>query len=340
MKKCNHCDGDIGETDVFCAKCGNMVDGSKQSSEFIRKKSDFVVLGDDKKESSDFILKEEKPTLKKLVSLFNPKKKHKPDHYNDGAKHEESINEVSEDFITTTADVKSKKFFITRSEDEESDSESNPEPNKDKSDDFIIEGYEGVYYSTTRLSKAKMVRYGYIAVSVVIGVLLLFFLFNILNSILFPPLDGPCPYGCCVGMTYEDKLCPGYSVCEANKCVIEACPSDYECCSGTFYQERRCDESTDTCNSNFVCEKKECPYECCTEKDVYSEKTCADDSNCINNRCYLQPCPFECCEDEANYNDKSCSTNYVCAENSCELGVVYDAKKFAGFVKNVVDLVI
>ncbi|MFW5852736.1 MAG: hypothetical protein ACOCUR_01790, partial [Nanoarchaeota archaeon] len=173
--------------------------------------------------------------------------------------------------------------------------------------DFILEGFEGVYYSDSkRITKKKLILFSGVALAVILLGFLMVLAVQYVVELADSQTSGPCPYECCVDTEYEDKLCPGLAKCEGTACVLPQCPEHYECCSGNLYKEKSCDEDYLTCSINFECVKKECPYECCTESDGYLPKDCVNDGNCINNKCHLEPCPHECCIDEIEYDDKEC----------------------------------
>lgn len=322
MKTCNHCGKDVDKNDIFCEYCGNKVGEAKESEEFIRMREDYPIIS--KRDKDVIALTEEKKKfgffsdVLKQVKSFIPKKK-------------EELEFITEQEPVLTEEPKNEKFFITPTEET---------TNNNAKDEFILDDFEGVYTSKLLISGKSLKSFLRIGSAVILTGVILFALSFLFWRLVFPIETGECPYACCVNSTFEDKLCPGYSECVDNSCVLDSCPDEYTCCSGVFFEEKRCAESTDRCTADFTCEKKDCPYECCTERDAFQVKFCENDGNCINNKCYQQPCPFECCDDEVLYNDKSCGVNKVCVTNECQSRVVHDTSKVFGFIKTIIEFIL
>lgn len=74
--------------------------------------------------------------------------------------------------------------------------------------------------------------------------------------------------------------------CESNKCIAKEIQS-VECCY---------DENCATgyyCGSDYKCyeqvqQKTQCPLECCEREDLYFDKPCPSDKQCVNNQCVGQ----------------------------------------------------
>ncbi len=321
MRTCNHCGKSIDEKDVFCEYCGNKVGEAKESEEFIRMREDYPIIS--KRDKDVIALKEEK----KKFRFSNLIKKIKSFSRKNSSVEDEFIAELEPEPVK---EPKNEKFFITPTEDSKQKGEET----------FILDDFEGVYTSKRFISERSLKSFLRIGSAVILTGVILFALSFLFWRLVFPIETGECPYQCCINSSFEDKLCPGYSECENNVCVLEACPADYECCNGVFYEEKDCINPNERCTSDFTCEKKECPYECCTQRDDFQEKLCDNGGNCINNICYRQPCPYECCEDDVLYNDKSCGVNNVCVDYHCQSQVLHDTSKIFGFIKTIVKFIL
>lgn len=209
------------------------------------------------------------------------------------------------------------KSFREKEDSNDTDDKDDGSPKKDN--EFILEGFEGVYYnSSKKISKKQILNYTYIAIGVIFFALILFLAGKFIVSTVSGDQIGECPFDCCINDSYEDKLCPGFATCQNNICVLPDCPEHYECCPQDLYNAKLCQNEYYECSSDFECVQKECPYECCTINDPYREKDCLNNGNCINNKCFFEPCPYECCIDDIGYDDKLCSETQLCIDNICK----------------------
>lgn len=299
------------ESDDVDIDLENIDKNNSDKVEFEKETKNYPVLGQD---NNQFILEKKN---KGFFSFFKHDKEKKVDFKTEDIVKEEPKHE----------EPKNDKFFITE------------EPKK--TDEFILENFEGVYYNDSqRFTKKKVMFYGAITLAVIVGILFLAGIGLLIASYISSLQVGPCPYECCLNSTYDDKFCSGYATCEDNSCVKQECPDNYQCCSGSIYQKKDCEDTTLVCDSTFTCVKDDCPYACCTEIDNYAPKECANGGNCVNNNCFLQPCPDECCIDEIDYDDKFCNANEVCVENSCKLKLVENTKNFFNFIFTLYDTII
>ncbi len=278
---------------------------AKDKDALERELKDFPILGE---ESESFIIDTKRPGLfSRLPSFGSPKRffsKLRP-----LKTMEEKIlpfKKSEEEAETPSGDDKpetDEKFFM--------------EDVDDTDDDFILDGFEGVYERSS-FDISKIRTHAFKIALVLLSVFIVFFLGFLVARIVSSEPSGPCPYECCVDHDdYEDSLCPGLADCVDGQCVKPECPSDFECCPGILYEERPCKDDYHYCDQNHECVRKECPYECCTASDGYREKKCANEGNCVNNKCYLEPCPYECCIDEIDYDDRECPQGKICMDNEC-----------------------
>ena len=286
------------------------INKNNDHEEFIRMKKDYPVLGED---TNDEIFKKhkKKSLFKKIISNLFPKKS--PSFHNIEHTPQKASNDAQEEEATS------------------------------KKNDFILEGFEGVYYNDSEkfFTPQKLKMYGIIIFGIILIVSGLFLFTHWIDSVVSSQQVGPCPYECCINSTYDDLLCPGFAECQNNRCVLESCPETYECCNGILYETKSCDQPNLRCSENFECVKRSCPYECCTPNDDYAQKECANGGNCVNNECYLSPCPYECCVDEVFYNDKVCEdNNYVCVENECRWEPLEKLKGFVYFIAQLYNLIL
>lgn len=205
---------------------------------------------------------------------------------------------------------------------------------KGKDEEFILEGFEGVYYSESKkISKQNLMAYlGFFLIGLFL-VTIFFFAGQFLIGVFSSYDQDVCPFDCCINSTFPDKLCPGFATCQNNRCILPECPEHYECCRGYLYNEKVCENEFFECSIDFKCVQKECPYACCTRNDPYKEKECLNGGNCINNECFLNPCPYECCVDEIDYDNKLCDDSHICVDNSCK-------SKFIEIVKSVFSVIV
>ncbi|MFP4117910.1 MAG: hypothetical protein ACLFTR_03220 [Candidatus Woesearchaeota archaeon] len=304
----------------------------KEKKKFEKESKDYPVLGED---NESFIVDTKQPNLlsrlapgqkfkKKVFSAFQPIKALEENILPFKKKESDVDSSVPE----TTGSKEDDKFFM-QGEDEAPDD-----------DDFILDGFEGVYkrdgFDWRKIAKAAS-KVGYLLLAIILIFMLGFFASKVLDT----DQGGPCPYECCVDdADYEDKLCPGLSECEDGECIKPACPEDFECCPGTLYEERPCEDEYSYCSQDFECLKKQCPYECCTASSGYIEKDCVNGGNCINNECYLDPCPHECCIDELDHDDKSCTQGEVCRDNECIPRYIDITQKIVSYFSLLLNLII
>ena len=278
-------------------------DSEKEKKEFEKEIKDYPVLGEDK-------------------SIFEMRKKGL--FHVIGSRLSDVVSKLSPSNI-----IYNVKKTIKKGKDDEGETEEHPK----KDDEFILEGFEGVYYNSSKtISKKQILNYAYIVVGVILFSLILFLAGKFIVST-FSNNDGvECPFECCINDSYEDKLCPGFATCQSNVCVLPDCPEHYECCPQDLYNAKPCPNEYYECSPDFECVQKDCPFECCTTNDPYREKDCLDGGNCINNKCFFEPCPYECCIDDIGYDDKPCSETQLCVDNVCRSRLLERIKGFVSIL--------
>ncbi len=226
-------------------------------------------------------------------------------------------SKVSDVFVLISPSNLFSKIKDASSKNRSKDAKDSDGMNSKKDDEFILEGFEGVYYnSTKKLSRKQLLNYASLVVGIIFFALTLFFAGKFVITS-FSPSTSECPFECCIDTSFDDKLCPGFATCQNNICVLPDCPDHYECCLQDLYNEKLCPDDYLVCNLDFECVQKDCPHECCTTSDPFKPKDCLDDGNCINNQCFFEPCPYQCCVDDIGFDDKLCSETQVCVDNVC-----------------------